>query len=215
MRARQPPTDVSLPDSLLARSVERHLAKGEVLWVAGSEARGLFIVLEGEVRVTRGGGGRQHIIHVEGPGGTLGEVPLFSSSRYPATAIASAPTRCLVIGRAELGQAITEDPGVAWFFLQRMARRIHGLVDRLDRLAGQSVASGLATFLLQENTGAGSPEIRLSITQAQLAEDLGTVREVLVRALRSLRERGMIASLGRNRFRITDRPALERLATPE
>src|SRR3954453_14745730 len=81
--------------ALLAGAVERRLGAGEVLFLAGAPARGLFVVLEGRVRVVRGAGGRPHVIHEETAGGTLGEVPMFEGSTYPATAVAAEPTRCL------------------------------------------------------------------------------------------------------------------------
>jgi GTP-sensing pleiotropic transcriptional regulator CodY len=53
------------------------------------------------------------------------------------------------------------------------------------------------------------------MTQSGLAEELGTVREVVVRALRSLREQGVIASAGAGRWRIVNGTALRRLANPD
>jgi len=88
------------------------------------------------------------------------------------------------------------------------------LAVRLARLAGQSVPGRLAAFLIDQSRIAGSPEVSLTMTQERLAEELGTVREVLVRALRMLREGGMIKSLGKNRFRIIDLAQLKRLAIP-
>src|SRR5207253_2042955 len=88
---------------LAAGSVERRFAAGAVQFTAGSPARGLVILLEGRVRVLRATAeGRQHVIHTEGPGGTLGEVPLYTGGGYPATAVAIEPVRCVVIGRAVL-----------------------------------------------------------------------------------------------------------------
>jgi hypothetical protein len=50
------------------------------------------------------------------------------------------------------------------------------------------------------------------MTQAALAAEVGTVREVIVRTLRSLRDRGLIASAGRGRVRVMDRAALQSVA---
>src|SRR5215207_4951606 len=88
--------------ALLRHAVERSYDAHEVLFRAGAEARGLFIVCEGRVRVLRGRGARRHVVHTEGPGGTLGEVPLFAGGTYPATAEAAEPTRCLVLSRDAL-----------------------------------------------------------------------------------------------------------------
>lgn len=197
---------------LLAQAVERRFAQDEVLFTAGSPSRGFYVVLDGEVRVLRGRGGRQHVVHVEGKGGTLGEVALFDGGGYPAAAIAAAPTRCLVFTRAAIEAALAADPEVAWFFLRRFATRMRHLIERLDRLAAQSVTSRLAGYLLARARTAETTEVSLGRTQTEIAEELGTVREVLVRSLRFLREEEIIAWTGRGRYRIVDTARLKALA---
>jgi CRP-like cAMP-binding protein len=71
-----------------------------VVFLAGSPPRGWFVIIEGTVRVVRATEGRQHVVHTEGPGGTLGEVPVFTGEVHPATGIASESTRCIGIGDA-------------------------------------------------------------------------------------------------------------------
>jgi len=200
-------------EALAARSLRRRYAAGEVIYLAGDRPAGLLVVLEGRVRVVRGRGDRQHLVHEEGPGGALGEVPLFAGGAYPATAIAAAPTVCLLVSADALRAAVRSDPEIAFRFLARLADRVRHLVDRLDRLAAQDVRGRLAALLLarERATGAGAP-FTLGGTQAQVAEDLGTVREVVVRALRGLCAAGVIGRAGGGRYRVLDAPALERLA---
>jgi GTP-sensing pleiotropic transcriptional regulator CodY len=52
------------------------------------------------------------------------------------------------------------------------------------------------------------------MTQTVLAEEIGTVREVVVRALRGLRQLGAIESAGDGKYRVSNLPLLERLAEP-
>src|SRR3954463_15698990 len=75
--------------ALARRAVEVRYEPGAVLFLSGSRPRGWYVVIEGLVRVVRGSGARQHVIHTEGPGGTLGEVPLFGGETHPATGIAA------------------------------------------------------------------------------------------------------------------------------
>jgi CRP-like cAMP-binding protein len=198
--------------ALGARGTMRRFAAGEVLWTAGAEVEHMLIVIDGQVRVVREGGGRQHVVHTEGPGGTLGEVPFYTEGTAPATAVAVVPTNCLVLTRAAIESAIVADPSVAWVLLGRLALRVRGLVERLDRLALQSATARLADLLLGRADANGL--VTLGMTQSALAEELGTVREVVVRALRALRDRGVLASAGPRRLRILDMPALRRAAAP-
>ncbi len=204
---------------LATRSTLRHFTKDEVLWTAGSEPRGLFVILEGSVRVVRETAGRHSVIHTEGPNGTLGEVPLFEGNTLPATAIASEATECVCITAAALDAAIQADSGVARIFLGRLAKRVRGLVDRVERLSAHSVRRRLAAFLLERDrlatAGGGGGEFSLGRSQAAVAEELGTVREVLVRSLRELRESGLIDSAGRGRWSVADRDALTSLSVDD
>ena len=202
--------------TLRSRSVERRFATDAVLFIAGAPSRGLFVVLEGFVRVVRTRGGRQHVIHIEGPGGTLGEVPLYVGGGYPATAVAAAPTRCAVIGRETLGAMIANDPQLAWRLLERLATRVRGLVDRIDALATQDVAARLAAHLLARVESDGKRHLTaLGGTQMQLAEELGTVREVVVRHLRLLQGAGVLRRTGRGRYEILGIDALRAAAGVE
>lgn len=193
---------------LAARSVLRDFEPGEILWKEGTRPRGLFIVLDGEVRVVRSSGNRRHVIHTEGCGGTLGEVPFFEGGRYPATAMATRPTSCLALTREAVHAAFREDPELAFVFLGSLAARVRELVDRLDQHVRMSVRARMADFLLDRRETCGSDVVTLGATQLEVAEELGTVREVVVRTLSELRDEGIIASAGRGRYELLD---LERL----
>src|ERR1700744_4148288 len=75
--------------ALAKRALEVQYPAGGVLFLAGNPPRGWYIVLEGCVRVVRGSDSRQHVVHTETAGGTLGEVPLFEGANHPATGIAA------------------------------------------------------------------------------------------------------------------------------
>jgi CRP/FNR family transcriptional regulator len=190
------------------RAIERRFATGDILFRAGEEAAGLMVVLEGRVRVVRKAGDRAQVVHVERVGGTLGEVPVFSGGGYPATAFAAEPTVCAVIGREVLLAAVKSNPETAFVLLERLAQRVRELVERLDRSALRPVSARLAEYLIMRADARGRAVIAIGMTQQQLAEELGTVREVVVRELHALRASGLVRALGGGRFEIVDAPAL-------
>jgi CRP-like cAMP-binding protein len=203
------------PDArgVLAESGEiRRFARGAMLWNAGDAPAGLHVVIEGEVRVVRIVSGRQHVVHTEGPGGTLGEVPLFDGAGYPATAIAACATTCAVFSRETLQRAIECDARLAFALLGRLAARLRQVIGRLDGANSRTVRQRLSQFLVARSAEVGVPTFALGGTQTEVAEELGTLREVLVRELRELREAGIIEAAGRGRFRVRDAARLRRLA---
>jgi len=209
--------------TLLKQSVEKRFSTGDVLWSEGDRAEGIALVLEGKVRIVRVSAGRQVVIHSGEPGATLGEVPFFTDAPYPATAVAAEPTRCLFLTHAAVTEGMAADPSLALFFLRRLSLRVQSLVERLDQNTVTSVRTRLARFILERSetarTAARSrsksdkrPTFSLGMTQSALAEELGTVREVVVRALRGLRLIGAIESAGDGKYRVAALTILRELA---
>ena len=96
-------------------------------------------------------------------------------------------------------------------------------MERVDQNTASSVQTRLARFILRRSetsrpSGRSAPEtdkrvtFSLGMTQTALAEELGTVREVVVRALRELRLAGAIESAGDAKYRVANLALLERLA---
>src|SRR5579862_121409 len=132
-------TPRAVVDALARRAIEVRFAPNEVIFLAGGRPRGWFIVLEGTVRVVRGSGGRQHVVHTEGPGGTLAEVPLVEDGTHPATGIAVTAARCALLTKPALEAAIAEQPSIAFLIARRLASRVRLLVDRLDSRSARTV----------------------------------------------------------------------------
>ncbi len=194
--------------ALAARGIERRYRTGEVLFRANDPAKGLFVVREGGVRVVRELKGRGQAVHTEGVGGTLGEIPLFASVPYPATATATEPTRCLVFSEDAVRSAIAEDPALALRLLRGLALRVRNLIDRLDGIAGSSVRERLAAFILERSDRTLGSVVSIALTQSQLAEELGTVREVVVKEIAALRRAGALRQRGAGRLEVIDRAVL-------
>jgi CRP-like cAMP-binding protein len=196
--------------ALVANARRRSFAAHEPLFREGEQAHGIFVVLDGKVRVVRTSRGRRHVLHTERRGGTLGEAPFFDHEPYPASAIAWTPVETLYIDRNAIERAVRVSPDIALFFLARLAGRVRLLLDRVDRLATASVSTRMCAYLLDQAERSDGSIV--AITQESLAEELGTVREVVMRTLQSLRKRHVITVAGRGKIEIVDRSALRELA---
>jgi CRP-like cAMP-binding protein len=189
--------------TLASRGMLVRYPAGRVIFTAGSAPRGWYVVIEGKVRVVRGTGSRQHVIHTEGPGGTLAEVPLFGGGTLPATAIAAEPTVCALFTLSVIRAAMAESEDVSLMLLRRLALRVRGLVDRLDDRSAQSVRVRLMDFLARRAAASRRGTFSIGMTQHRLAEELGTVREVISRELRELKRAGVVEALGTGRYRLS------------
>lgn len=188
-------------------------ADGERLFAAGDHVPGLHLVLSGAVRIVREGEGRSVVVHREQDGGLLGEVALLSDGIYPASAFAVVRTRTLLLPARELWRELRTNPGLAEALLRRLANRTREIIVRLDSLAHQSVLRRLAGHIARRAAEPATHDgpISLGMTQVGLAEELGTVKEVIVRELRTLRRLRLIEPVGRGLYRVIDLPALRAL----
>lgn len=193
---------------LAAGAVVRTFAAGSTLFRAGTRIGGIYLIVSGSIRIVRSRHGRQYVVHTEEAGGTLGEVACFEGGPLPATAVAIVESRCVLLRESAIRAALEADQAVAWLFLGRLSARVRGLVERLDRRSTQHIPSRLAAYLIERSDVAGPGPFTLGMTQAALAEELGTVREAVVRALAHLCTAGVLHSAGRGRYAIGDRAAL-------
>lgn len=199
---------------LAGRCRARSLGPGEALFEEGEPCRGLFIIAEGVVEIRQISiRGREQVFHTEGPGAALGEGPLFDGAGYIASAVSLGPTRVLFLPRAEVLRVCQRHPAVALAMLKTMARRVRHFAGIVGDLAFRPVTERLARHLDAAVSGpikAGAC-IDLTLTQAQLAARLGTVRELVARAFSQLEGSGIIAR-DRSRVVVRDPARLAALA---
>jgi CRP-like cAMP-binding protein len=204
-----PPADLR---RLAAHAVVRDVRRGARVFEEGAPAEALFVVIEGRVRLVRvSRGGREQALHAEGPGATLGEVPLLDGGGYVATAIAAEPTRLLSLPRDAVLDACRRHPEVALGIIRVLARRVRTFAGLVEQLSLKDLTARTAGLLLAESHAAGGPTFELTTTREELAARLGTVRELVSRALMRLRKAGMIRVAGR-RVTILDPRGLADLA---
>lgn len=194
---------------IAAAAVLRSYPAGAALWEVGEPARGLFFLLAGKVRVVRPEGTRLLLVHTcEELGATLGEVPLFTGGGYPARAVATVQTECLVLPERGVRAAMAADPELTSEIVGSLALRVDRLVRRLQTLQAGSVRERLIEHLLTHAEVAGDLPVVRYRSHAELAEDLGTVREVVSREIGRLRDSGLVRSPARGRLEIVDEAGL-------
>lgn len=204
---------VALPphvvETLAAMATCRTLRADETLFIEGDPVAGLFLVESGRVKISRfSREGREHTLHIAGPGDTFNDVAAFDGGPNPATAIAFDDAIVWRIGRADLQRLATEQPVLAWALIESIARRARHLLDTVQDLAMRNVRGRLAHLLLEQAEAAERGELPAALTQEDMAARLGSVREVVGRALRGLAVDGII-ELDRNRIMVLDRVRLE------
>ncbi|MEP7365302.1 MAG: Crp/Fnr family transcriptional regulator [Acidobacteriota bacterium] len=189
--------DASALAELAQMAHQRELARGELLFLVGEEAAGLFVVVAGEIRAYRvNSQGREQTLHVESAGATLAEVPVFDDGPYPATAVAETASTLLFLPKENFRRFMLRHPQVALTALNLMARRLRGHAELVDSLALQQVGQRLARFLLAQARDHGSRtseglDIEIPFSNEELAKRIGSVREVVSRTLSRMESDGL------------------------
>lgn len=202
---------------LAERCVVRSAAAGHVLFTTGDECRGLYIVESGRVRIYRTNPeGREQVLHIEGPGRTVAELPLFDGGSYPASAVTIEDSRLVFLPRTAFEYLYRTHPDFAQSIIRALGRRLRHLVHLTETLAFRDVAARLALLFVgyAERSGTSTPlgiELTLDRTQEELAIEIGAARESVSRAMKQLRRKGLIRPLERDRLLIPDLSRLRAL----
>ena len=189
--------------ALAERAIERCLKRDEILFVAGDEAAGLFVIAAGALRAFREGvDGREQVIHVERAGATIAELPVFDDQPYPSTVAAEEETVVLFLDKRDVKSLCLAHPEIALAALKLLAGRLRKCAALVEALSLREVDQRLARWLLTEARGRGRQtadgiELTLVLTNQQIAARIGSVREVVSRALSRLQQSNLIAVDGR------------------
>ncbi len=199
---------------LTARARQRLQARAQLVQVpAGTTVfderqacQGFPFVIAGGIRVVKAApNGRELPLYRVTPGETciISSACLLGQAPYNARGVTEADTTLLVVPTDDF-QALLGEQAFRDFVFQLFSERIADLMQLIEEVAFRKLDQRLAALLL----GKGQ---RLHITHQQLADELGSVREIVSRLLKGLAEQGLVA-LSREQVEILDPAGLRRLA---
>lgn len=153
--------------------------------------------------------GNEQIIKFLGEGDLLGEGFVFSRGPYRTNVVAERPSEVLEIPLRVLLKAFKNERFLL-SFLGSLSEKIDNLSDLIEILSLRKVRQRVAMYLIDKSTRENSETFALDKTRSEIAGGLGTVREVISRALSDLQREGIISLEGR-KVKILDPRALERI----
>jgi CRP/FNR family transcriptional regulator len=189
--------------------VRRQVPAATVMFSPHSPCAGFPLVLSGTIRVLqRYPNGRELQLYRVKPGESclLSSSCLLGDAEYDATGIAETAVDMLVVQPATFHALVAEDETFRRHVFALFGERLAALMQVVEAIAYQKLDQRLAALLVGK-----SRTDEINATHQALADDLGSVREIITRMLRSFEDRGWV-DLGRERIRILDRAALTGLA---
>ena len=204
-----------LPGDLLTtlenQSTIISLPEGSRIYGPGQSPEAYLLLLEGTVRVQQvSESGREIVLYrvTDGESCALTTACLMGYEDYLAEAIAETDVKAVAIARAAFDDLIARSPEFRRFVFTAFSTRVTNLFRIIDEVAFSRMDIRLAAKLMELSHGGDT----VAATQQQLASELGTAREVISRMVSEFQRRGWVSPT-RGSIAITDRPALERLAS--
>ena len=191
------------PEALL------QLPENTELFAENQPCRGFPLVLEGSIRVIKQSvNGRELMLYRVKPGGSciISSSCLLGKTQYNARGITETAIKLLVLPLPLFSSLIIQNPGFRDFVFHLFSERIANLMELVEEVAFTRLDQRLAKQLLSR------PDNVLNITHQQLANELGSVREIISRLLKGFAAQGLVG-LSREQITILDREKLTQLAS--
>jgi CRP/FNR family cyclic AMP-dependent transcriptional regulator len=187
----------ALQELILSRSTVRKFTKGQVISLEGSQGKGLYAVLEGDVHLVRDVADQEALLHVAEPGFWFGEFALLAGQLTVVTAIAHSTVRALMLPKAQFDRIVEEDPGhyqaFAKLAFERYATLLRLFVGVPELSPEARLRQRIAAMVRQrQKDRPNAAPVSFALSQGDLARMVGVSRQTLNAILGKLQEKRLI-----------------------
>lgn len=180
---------------------------GTVLFESSSACQAFPLLLSGSVKVSKSGvNGRELQLYRVAPGESciITSSCILGNNAYPARGVADGSVTAVVVPRSLFSVLIEQHPPFREYIFSLFGERLADLMQLVEAVAFHKLDQRLAALLLSKG------EVIIA-THQNLADELGSVREIISRLLKNFQDQGLV-SLGREQIRITNAEALREIA---
>jgi len=205
------PALAGLPEARIVQLLQAptvSLQAGTTVFSENQPCAGFPLLLAGSIKVVKQAvSGRELMLYRVAPGGSciISSSCLLGRSDYNARGIAETPLSLLLLPVAEFARLLVDHAPFRDFVFHLFAERIGELMQLVEEVAFARLDQRLAKLILARQSDT------LNVTHQQLADELGSVREIVSRLLKGFAAQGLV-SLGREHLTVTDRDGLNKLA---
>lgn len=197
----------------MARKVS--FVPGALVFKQNDPCPGIFCVGSGMVRIYRiGGAGKEHTLHMAGPGQTFAEVAVIGGFPCPAFAEVTQAGQGAMLPSPAILSMLREEHAFCLELLVGMSHWVRHLTDLLEDITLRDASGRVARHLLQTRQDARGT-VGLAGLKKHIASQLNLTSETFSRVLRRLADAGVVDLADDKRLRIVDRKALEELSGQE
>jgi CRP/FNR family cyclic AMP-dependent transcriptional regulator len=183
-----------LLDAIAPHGSTRSFAANAILINEGDTTDSLYILLAGRVKVYASSeDGRELVLAEYGPGEYFGELSIDGEKRS-ASIKALEACSCRVVQGSELRQFLADHPDFAMHLTRKLIRMVRRLTGQARSIALQDVYGRMVRVLTELSEPAGEERVlRHKLTQQDIADRIGSSREMVNRVMKELTTGGYIA----------------------
>ncbi len=168
--------------------------KNTVVIEQGDESTSLYIVAKGRVRVYLANeDGKELLLHNLGPGDYFGELALLGGIPRTASVMTETDTRLLVVTKQGFVECVRSNPDIALETIRQLVDKLSQLTEKTGVLALNDVYGRVVATLMDQVKEEGDRLITGRLTQQDLAQMVGSSREMISRIFKDLKAGGYIS----------------------
>jgi CRP/FNR family cyclic AMP-dependent transcriptional regulator len=178
---------------LLTLTHSIHYTKNSVIITQGERSNSLYLIIEGRMKVyATDAEGRQTLLAFLNAGDFFGELSLLDDEPRSASVMTVAQSHLLCLTHEAFHRFVTTHPEQLLPMLRVLARRLRALDDTIRSLSTLDVYGRVARVLLNEASASEQHQTTPRLTHQDIAEMVGSSREMVSRILSDLRKGGYI-----------------------
>ena len=187
-------------------------ATGDLVFKQDDPCPGIYCVGTGVIRVYRiGGGGKEHTLHMAGPGQTFAEVAVIGGFPCPAYAEVTQAAECVLLPNRDIQAMLRAEHAFCLELLVGMSHWVRHLTSLLEDITLRDASGRVARHLLQAAPDAHGT-IGLAGLKKHIASHLNLTSETFSRVLRKLADGNVVEIIDDKHLRVVDRATLESLS---
>jgi CRP-like cAMP-binding protein len=192
----------------------RRYANGEVIFREGDQAREVFMLQEGRVRILKRVRNVERSIQILKQGDLFGEGALLPGTQRSASAVALSDVVVLALEPETFNMLLSGSTQVATRLVQQLVRRLREAEDQIENMLLRDHQSKVVNALLKlaSDTGRTTGSAQVAVSPLELSARSGLDVDTVKRTVVQLRE-GQYIAIIEEKVVINDIDALRRLFT--
>lgn len=183
---------------LASHAVTKSYKKNTIVVNKGDETNSLYVILEGSLKAyVDDDHEKEMILSIMGAGESFGELSLLSDTPRSANVVTTTPCKLAIVSKLDFMKCLTKNPSISLTIIQALISKVHNLTENVSSLALLDVYGRLVKALNNNAVEKDGMLTTSPLTHQDIANMIGSSREMVSRILKDLKVGGYINTDGK------------------